>query len=871
MHLKGISLALPAVLFLLLTACGSEGQQAVEVTRVAPVQLPPGVEAPAGQPGTFPHFPDGSELYSTGHQTLNSNVATLAGSEYTDASEQAEIPEGTDHCLIDAADGMCWVLYVFTGATQDMDQLMLSAELVDQLPDVLWLGYSDFGQDRWHWEQIFNPESQVNLGIPAAVEPVSEQGEVYLVLLVDNANHTEIAEVRLDMDADSPPPIWQAATVATYPNLIRIDWVDPGQTYPGILYDSIQVERSFLPEGPFTSIAEVPSGLLLYADVNSYANQLPYDQPVYYRLRTTYKGKSGVPGTIRSGRRCLSVVPAFSATDDREAYSDYLGDHIELSWDPVEGASGYKIDYLALGGANPTEWTALADLSGGSQTSFSHSYDNPPDKSSSQNQEYSYRIVAFDYEGNIGPSGYQPIGYRQMKPTHIVSASKGVFDDRVQVSWEKVNAATGYRIYRDQVDEQHILAELGNVLSYEDTTAADYKLHSYWVAGKIAGDTGAVNVDYGFCAREWKGYNTGIWEFVGSSYFATLDAHSENGVPAVLAKTGYPDKLFYCYGRTPLPKEVQDWKISELPAELYGTGAMAMPGPLPVVVVANPIFSSNGVDYQPLYLAQAQLTSGGGYGWLVSKIVDIPLEGESPSSKALEVGIVAGKLAVAFAYKNSGHSAYQHAWYIGANTELPNSTEDWLATELLRNGRKPEFTKISALLDAGGVALVGLNSFCFVAGEPLPDSSADWVSYYLPRVSSFVRSGDEIYVIDNGTVRHTAVLPPYSDSDWQSYAFSLVGRGSMYGVELTPMDGRLGLWGEVDWGNSPYWGDNGGSGEILAISEGLEPQSAAEWSAEMIDNNPVLIPVSGESGGAPWGFGLTQNGQGGDWIFRPWD
>ena len=66
-----------------------------------------------------------------------------------------------------------------------------------------------------------------------------------------------------------------------------------------------------------------------------------------------------------------------------------------------------------------------------------------------------------------------------LAPPASVSASDGVYVDRVLVEWAKVPSADGYKIYRDT--KTNAVATLGDLSAWEDTNIADHLSHSYWV------------------------------------------------------------------------------------------------------------------------------------------------------------------------------------------------------------------------------------------------------------------------------------------------------------------------------------------------------------------------------------------------------
>jgi hypothetical protein len=82
----------------------------------------------------------------------------------------------------------------------------------------------------------------------------------------------------------------------------------------------------------------------------------------------------------------------------------------------------------------------------------------------------------------INPNGFTPLNSAgtiqvQLLPPAGVSASSGAFDDHIQVRWTKAEGASSYNIYRDD----QLLATVGNVALYDDTTVPDLEEHLYEV------------------------------------------------------------------------------------------------------------------------------------------------------------------------------------------------------------------------------------------------------------------------------------------------------------------------------------------------------------------------------------------------------
>lgn len=84
-----------------------------------------------------------------------------------------------------------------------------------------------------------------------------------------------------------------------------------------------------------------------------------------------------------------------------------------------------------------------------------------------------------------------------LPPPAVLSASDGTLQDEVSLNWADVPAATGYKIYRDT--PQTLLATVGNVETYTDSTALPGYSHLYWVTATDSSvESAHSNSDIGY-------------------------------------------------------------------------------------------------------------------------------------------------------------------------------------------------------------------------------------------------------------------------------------------------------------------------------------------------------------------------------------
>jgi outer membrane protein assembly factor BamB len=93
---------------------------------------------------------------------------------------------------------------------------------------------------------------------------------------------------------------------------------------------------------------------------------------------------------------------------------------------------------------------------------------------------YSYWLRAFN------PQGFTPFNQRKysiplLPPTNVQATDDYPFIDKIVLTWTKAEAATGYKIYRDGQTETELITAVGDVTIWEDTSIADYNVHTYWL------------------------------------------------------------------------------------------------------------------------------------------------------------------------------------------------------------------------------------------------------------------------------------------------------------------------------------------------------------------------------------------------------
>jgi fibronectin type 3 domain-containing protein len=245
-----------------------------------------------------------------------------------------------------------------------------------------------------------------------------------------------------------PPPVPQnvQASDGTYFDLIRVTW----SPSPGACY--YKVYRSTVSPG-WTWIGNVAAPV--FDDYTA-----PHDLVRSYKVSAVDEfGKYSSLSLDDSGYRGLAAPANVQATEGTH------WDRVCLSWDEVDGASGYEV----LTGTDPNHYYKTTDTSVASLCD----YDVDP------GVLYYYWVRA---ENSVDESALSPYetGYRQLDDPTNVDASTS-YCDRIHITWDAVEGATTYRVRRGPPQgPAEIIAETAKTF-HDDYSSAPSMRHAYFV------------------------------------------------------------------------------------------------------------------------------------------------------------------------------------------------------------------------------------------------------------------------------------------------------------------------------------------------------------------------------------------------------
>ncbi len=250
------------------------------------------------------------------------------------------------------------------------------------------------------------------------------------------------------------------STIAKSSSQIDLVW----DTVAGI--EGYKIYRASHISGPYDSVGVASS--------ESYEDsiELIANKKYYYKVRA-YNGVGESDYSDMASDTTIVLAPtnlsgsAFSALQ------------INLSWDKVDGATDYKVYRLD---PSDGEYKPIGDVS-------SESYDDSTGLSA--DTDYSYKVTAYNGNGESEASGVSTVRTRVLAPDNLTAITKSA--SRIDLAWDTVPGVSSYIIYRAPsaggaydsigVDSSDFYADSTGLSPY---TGYSYMVKAYSDAGKSA-------------------------------------------------------------------------------------------------------------------------------------------------------------------------------------------------------------------------------------------------------------------------------------------------------------------------------------------------------------------------------------------------
>ena len=244
------------------------------------------------------------------------------------------------------------------------------------------------------------------------------------------------------------------ATQGTSNDHVGLSWngVTGAETYT--------VHRSDSADGTYTQLVSTASTTF------NEATALPGIK-YYYMVRSHSQslGDSGFTAPV-SGYRGFPAPGAFKATDGKSTA------HVQVSWTDLSGTYNYFV--------------YRSETAGGSYSELGSVAASPYlDTTATPGLVYYFKLRAYSTSASAhGPYTSEDSGYRKLSAPANAAASDGTQEGKVEVSWDAVDGATRYHVYRSD-SSGGTYSELGTAAAspYDDTTIRSgvkyYKVQAY--------------------------------------------------------------------------------------------------------------------------------------------------------------------------------------------------------------------------------------------------------------------------------------------------------------------------------------------------------------------------------------------------------
>jgi len=220
-----------------------------------------------------------------------------------------------------------------------------------------------------------------------------------------------------------------------------------------------------------------------------------YGKTYWYKVKSRRGDYHSQQSTADSGRRVLPAPGNVQASDGT------IYEHIEITWEPVDGATWYKV-YRADSENGPY----VEDFDGDGRGDSASSALIWEDTFADYGKIYWYKVKARAGDNHGTMNNQVPdSGHRVLAAPGNVQATDGTNYSHVEITWEPVDGATWYKVYRADSENGPYVEDFdgdgkGDIYVGADgplvghDTKADYgKIYWYKVKARAGDDHGTMN------------------------------------------------------------------------------------------------------------------------------------------------------------------------------------------------------------------------------------------------------------------------------------------------------------------------------------------------------------------------------------------
>jgi fibronectin type 3 domain-containing protein len=253
-------------------------------------------------------------------------------------------------------------------------------------------------------------------------------------------------------------PVLVTASDCTYTDRVVITWS------PVVEATEYEVGRATSPTGTKTTVCTRNPPVTSCNDTTAVANTVYYYSVRAHELFGGWSDFSHPDTGIRKGPLPVPRPVGVTASDGTHA------DHVYVYWIRPPGTNTYTVSRSVF----PIGVFVIL----GSTTGYDYrDYTAQPDS------YYNYGVKACDRCDQCSQTSELDLGYRGFIPPVPtgVQASNCTYSDRVRITWNSVEGATSYEVWRGRSGESPSKIETTTETAYDDTTAALSVLYYYGV------------------------------------------------------------------------------------------------------------------------------------------------------------------------------------------------------------------------------------------------------------------------------------------------------------------------------------------------------------------------------------------------------